>query len=127
MRILGIGGSGHDFSCALMENGKIICAVEEERLSREKHALGLRSILLGSYEYCLKNGKADMIITTDIVNDGIFQEKKSLWEYIKINHHLAHAASSYFTSGFSQAAVLVLDGGGSGSDELYESCSLGYA
>jgi len=31
-----------------------------------------------------------------------------------VDHHLAHAASAYFTSGFSDAAVLTWDGGGDG-------------
>ena len=30
-----------------------------------------------------------------------------------IGHHLAHAASTYYTSGFPEAAVLVVDGNGS--------------
>lgn len=36
-------------------------------------------------------------------------------EIIFVNHHLAHAASSFFVSGFDQAAIISLDG--SGGDE----------
>ncbi len=32
-----------------------------------------------------------------------------------IDHHLAHAASAYFTSGFEHALVVTMDGGGDGS------------
>jgi carbamoyltransferase len=37
-----------------------------------------------------------------------------------INHHLAHATSAYFTSGFSRATVVTMDGGGDGdSSHIY--------
>lgn len=41
---------------------------------------------------------------------------------IFVNHHMAHAASSYFSSGFEEANVISLDGSGGG-----ESGVLGYA
>ena len=31
---------------------------------------------------------------------------------IQINHHLAHAASVYYTSGFNNSAILIVDGNG---------------
>lgn len=37
-----------------------------------------------------------------------------------INHHLAHATSAFFTSGFSEAMVVTMDGGGDGdSSHIY--------
>lgn len=36
MKILGINAFGHDTSAALVIDGKLIAAVEEERLNREK-------------------------------------------------------------------------------------------
>ena len=42
MYILGIGGLVHDASVALMKDGVIVAAVEEERFARVKHAVGLR-------------------------------------------------------------------------------------
>jgi carbamoyltransferase len=33
-------------------------------------------------------------------------------EFVFVDHHLAHAASAFFASGFEQAAVLVIDGSG---------------
>lgn len=41
MLILGISDSRHDRSVCLFENGNIVAAIEEERLSRYKHALQL--------------------------------------------------------------------------------------
>jgi len=38
-----------------------------------------------------------------------------------VNHHLAHATSAYFTSGFDDATVVTMDGGGDGaSSHVYE-------
>ncbi len=38
-----------------------------------------------------------------------------------VDHHLAHAASAYFTSGFDDATVVTMDGGGDGcSSHVYE-------
>jgi carbamoyltransferase len=38
-----------------------------------------------------------------------------------VDHHLAHAASAYFTSGFEDALVVTMDGGGDGScGHVYE-------
>jgi carbamoyltransferase len=38
-----------------------------------------------------------------------------------LNHHYAHAASAYYTSGFEDALVVTLDGGGDGaSSQVYE-------
>ena len=33
-------------------------------------------------------------------------------EFVFVDHHLAHAASAYFASGFDEASILVLDGSG---------------
>ena len=41
-----------------------------------------------------------------------FNKKK----IIQIDHHLAHAASVFFTSGFKESAILIIDGLGSNLD-----------
>jgi len=38
MIVLGINGAYHESSACLLRDGKIVCAVEEERLNRRKHA-----------------------------------------------------------------------------------------
>lgn len=50
MYILGINNSGYDTSCALMKDGKIICAICEERLIREKRT---KNFPLKALNYCL--------------------------------------------------------------------------
>ena len=37
MKILGINIASHDTSAALIVDGKLICAFEEERFNKEKH------------------------------------------------------------------------------------------
>src|SRR6185312_16835271 len=38
--------------------------------------------------------------------------------FLTLSHHLAHAVAAYATSGFSEAAILVVDGIGSPFDDL---------
>ena len=53
MNILGIAAPfGHDSSAALLVNGKVVAAVEEERFTRKKHADGQMPI--NAIKYCLK-------------------------------------------------------------------------
>ena len=37
MRIVGTYMGGHDFNVAIVQDGRVVAAVEEERLSRHKH------------------------------------------------------------------------------------------
>ena len=52
MNILGINFSHADTSAVLLSDGKIICAIEEERFSRIKHHAGFPK---HSIDYCLKS------------------------------------------------------------------------
>ena len=53
MIVLGLGGAvGHDPAAALVVNGKIIAAAEEERFNRNKHSKGLTPE--SSAQFCLK-------------------------------------------------------------------------
>ena len=168
MKILGIASPfGHDPSAALMINGKVIAAVEEERFIREKHADGKRPV--NAIKYCLKvagikpadidliaypwsydilhkqrfeyffrtvkeipsralkkvfrnnhefNNQKNFI--ADTLGDCGFDNSKVKIKWIE--HHLAHAASSYYFSSMDEAAILSIDGGGELTATL-----LGYA
>ena len=50
MKILGISAFYHDSSCALLDEGKIICAAQEERYTRKKHDPGFP---VHSLRFCL--------------------------------------------------------------------------
>ena len=57
MIIFGIGGSAHDFSSCIVQDGKIRIMLEEERITRNKHALGFRSHFFRSKAYVMDNMK----------------------------------------------------------------------
>ncbi len=136
MYIIGLGGSLHDFSACLMKDGKIVVAIEEERITRQKHAIDKKILqeailnnqiwkltnqidkntLKESVEYCLKYegitiSDVDYVITTD--SNMYLPYIKTLDNVVFIRHHIAHAASAYYTSGYNEAAILVVDGRGS--------------
>ena len=55
MIVLGLGGAvGHDPAAALVIDGKVIAAADEERFNRNKHAKGLQPEL--ATQFCLKQG-----------------------------------------------------------------------
>ena len=57
MNILGFNAYGHDSGAALLVNDKIVCAVEEERLNRKKHAGGFPKL---SIQCCLDQEQLHM-------------------------------------------------------------------
>ncbi|WP_068776321.1 carbamoyltransferase C-terminal domain-containing protein [Paenibacillus sp. FJAT-26967] len=118
MNILGIGGSIHDFSACLVRRGEVRYAVEEERLNRVKHCLGMGGKLFRckAAEYCLEAEglharSLDLIVGNDLIEPVYFMKYGK--EIKLINHHLAHASSAFYPSPYKQAAVLVADGRGS--------------
>lgn len=134
MYILGLGGSNHDFSACITKNEKIMCMIEDERITRNKHAKDLGVLLSQGFsrKYCLNEtkidiSKIDLIVTNDIVNPAILFH---LNDVQMINHHLAHAASVFFCSPFEEAAILIVDSVGSkekiGDSFRYESITYAY-
>ncbi|MEW2085654.1 carbamoyltransferase C-terminal domain-containing protein [Streptomyces sp. NPDC005283] len=118
MRVLGLGGSHHDFCAALVQDGAVLSAVEEERLTRKKIAFGLgprlQRCLAANYvlaEAGIGVDDVDLVIANDFVNPvyTLRYHDRIHW----MGHHLAHAASTFYTSPFERAAVLVMDGRGS--------------
>jgi carbamoyltransferase len=151
MRILGISCYFHDAAAALLEEGILIAAAEEERFSRIKHdyAFPQRAI-----RFCLDRGritgadldyvaffekpfvKFDRIVRSAIAtaprSHAVFRKAMTTWMLDKlwvkgrirdtvglpddrilfVEHHQSHAASAFFCSPFSEAAVLTVDGVG---------------
>ena len=52
MKILGISAFYHDSAAAIIEDGKILAAAQEERFSRKKHD---SSFPIQSIRYCLEH------------------------------------------------------------------------
>jgi carbamoyltransferase len=115
-RAVGIGGSIHDFAaCIIDENGQIF-AIEDERINRIRYSLGASDPCEPSLKYCLDwQGMAasdiDEIMGNDMLDPFINHDH---FPHLNMeNHHKTHAYSTFFTSAFEEAAILVLDGAGS--------------
>lgn len=154
MRILGINSAYHESAAALLVDGQVVAAAEEERFSRIKHGKPARvdnpdELPLESIRYCLEYAGVrpedidaiaysfdpDLRASQFIVDDqteagdwGTEEGEKTFLSQLRsvpdalaaagfqeqrltyIPHHLSHAASSFYPSGFEDAAILVADG-----------------
>ena len=106
-------------------------AISEERLIRKKYSY---TFPLHSIKYCMEHFKIKSLDDIDLLVSDIIREPKwyrsspsfnvKEFDYIKeklnfsekkivqIGHHLAHASSVYYTSGFKDSAILIMDGNG---------------
>ena len=126
MKVLGFS-NGHDKGAVVIEDGEIRVGITQERLTRVKHDGGYQGgkIPWESINYCLNYlgwsyNDLDLVVysTTEMVDD-VHQQFQNKVRNFNINklffipHHLAHAYSSFFSSGFDEAAVIVADASGS--------------
>jgi len=84
MKILGINIASHDTSAALMVDGKLICAFEEERFNKEKHT---KAFPINAIKECLKvsKNKINSIDYIAVSTDPIRQIRK-FWLEGAIKH-----------------------------------------
>jgi len=68
MYILGISGFYHDSAAALVQDGKILAAAQEERFTRKKHDFEFPK---NAVEYCLKKAKLNI----DEIDQLVFYDK----------------------------------------------------
>src|SRR3989338_5312459 len=157
MYVLGISCFFHDSSAALLKDGIIVAAAEEERFTRKKHD---NTFPINAINYCLKSQN---ITINEISYIGIyekpllkferllsqhlecfplsfktfissipawFNEKLRIPKIIRkklkykgdvlfIDHHMAHAASSFLVSPFEKSAILTVDGVGEWTTTAY--------
>jgi carbamoyltransferase len=157
MRVLGLSAFYHDSAAALVEDGRIVAAAQEERFTRKKHDAGFPRHALA---YCLDASginldgvdhvvfydkpflKFERLLETYLsfapagfksfrmaiplwLREKLFQKqllrdelrrfsKKFSWneKLLFTEHHQSHAASAFFPSPFSEAAILTMDGVG---------------
>jgi carbamoyltransferase len=158
MYILGISGHHRNAAAALLKDGRILAAIEEEKLARVK-SIGISQCGGAPYEaigYCLEaagvgideidyvtyylkphrllkrqSGFCEKFIpqyssgvddlkaasvsefrdrtrTLNLVRRLLGQQSKA----VTVDHQLAHAAGSFYLSGFDRAAILILSGRG---------------
>ncbi|NBO32362.1 MAG: hypothetical protein EBV05_12475, partial [Cyanobacteria bacterium WB6_1B_304] len=126
MRVLGFS-VGHDKGAVIIEDGKILIGITQERISRIKHdgAYSEGTLPEAAILYCLNETELtfddiDLFVysTTEII-DETYVKLKLIYPGLKedklifIPHHLAHAYSSFFSSEFDDAVVIVADASGS--------------
>jgi len=129
MKILGINCLNHDAGISLIEDGEILFAAHSERYSRLKNDMHLNDDIVNE---ALSFGKPDKIVYYEKpwnkkirqLYAGQYSEVFSFQNmpgtYLKkwfdtscieyVDHHKSHAAAGYFTSKFSEAVVVVIDG-----------------
>lgn len=142
MNIIGLSAFYHDSSCCLLRDGKLIAAAAEERFSRLKHdarlpvqafryclqAGGLDIMDIDCIAYYENpdqkrsrqlwqaeqqgNPNTAYLFETFPVEQSIRECLGYEGPILFFDHHLSHAASSFYYSGFEQAALLTVDGVG---------------
>lgn len=119
MIIVSISIQGHDASTCILKNGEVILFLQEERASRIKHDSSSPFKML---EYVLKYVKyIDYLCLANIEE----KEEETIKEFFDLNkikvyntildnhnHHLYHASSAFYGSGYEESACLVIDGWG---------------
>tara|TARA_Y100000034_G_scaffold127174_1_gene179588 strand:+ start:1028 stop:2716 length:1689 start_codon:yes stop_codon:yes gene_type:complete len=136
MKILGIS-LGHDTNFCLVENGNVVEVIEAERFFRQKRyklhcvsmeespqASGFQYTKISELKLFLKNiiskwgSKYDYVAVQNQKREQEFENLKTLMsefsykDIINLNHHLCHAAGSFFTSPFKESVILSYDGAG---------------
>ncbi len=139
--ILGIQSyASHDSGACIIKfdkKNKFIdfVAISEDRLVRKKHTYAFP---VHSIYFCMKHFNIKKLSDISYLYSDWIKEKKwirsgsgynyQMYDYLKekflfnkkkifqINHHLCHAASVYYTSGFNKSAILVIDGLGSDNE-----------
>ena len=134
--VLGLNLS-HDRSAAIVRDGEVVVAVEEERLDRIKHSEGFlvqghferltKTLPMKAVAYCLDTADIgiddlDLVVANRPLGDGgirrtlrelPIRDKSKVRELPMPSHHLAHAATAYYSSGFDDSAILIIDQAGS--------------
>ena len=114
----------HDFSIAIFnDSGELLFLGEEERFNRVKHNNTVRMTFKALHYFLNTNNikKEDIQQVVVATNTDKFGEVSILKRALRENgirvdniayveHHLSHAASSFFTSGFNEAAIITIDG-----------------
>ncbi|MGA9769008.1 MAG: carbamoyltransferase C-terminal domain-containing protein [Blastocatellia bacterium] len=132
--ILGISAS-HNGAVCLLHGDEIVVAIQEERLSRIKRDRNYGAYTSLALEYCfdyakILPGDLSMVVlcvqgrtsapNQDLTRNPYLQILSNNIPVLKISHHFGHAVSAFATSGFKDAAVLVIDGVGSPVEDMSE-------
>lgn len=120
---------GHDKGAVLIKDGEIVVGITEERITRVKHDGAYNpNIPQLSMEYCINHENItyddislfvyNLTEGGDTIDEQFIQvTAQPLTKLRFIPHHIAHAFSTFHSSGFEEAAVLVADAMGSAINE----------
>jgi len=133
---------GHDSAAALFIDGELIAAAAEERFSRQKHTgdfpvntisyclaeggvtLGDVDEIVHSFDFAPHRAVYSFDPVTAALYRDVYSREAVLAQVTRyldgyprdrvgyVDHHLAHAASAYFCSGWDDCLVVVVDGMG---------------
>lgn len=147
--IVGISAFYHDSACCLLCDGKLIAAAEEERFTRIKHdssfpvnafkycleegKLSIKDIdCVVFYENPSKKLSRQIWSGFDFYDPKYgdmmdpWRPEKYIREYLGfqgeivfVDHHMSHAASAFYYSGFEDSAILIIDGVGEWATTSY--------
>lgn len=118
MAILGLGGLLGDAACAVLNNGELKAAIEENKLTRSWHTGRIPQAAVGE---CLRLAGITSEQVTSIAIARPFsrgpeselhialRDQFPNAEIVVVEHHQAHAASAFYPSPFEDAVVLTLD------------------
>lgn len=122
----GLKAGHHDGAAVLMQDGVIIAASEEERFTLGKHARG--DLPKGAIKYCLREAGISIqdvsFICSPLKTYPNYAQRVAEWVAFNFghspkvelyDHHMCHAASTYYSSGFDEATVVCLDNSGDNS------------
>lgn len=158
MYILGISCYYHDSAAAVLKDGKVVAAVEEERFSRMKFD---DDFPIQAIEFCMKEARINFsdLACVAFYDKSVLKFERLIDNYIAMaplglssflnvvpkwlhkrlwikseikkklkgfngpivfpEHHLSHAAYSYFSSPFEESAILTVDGVGEWSTTTF--------
>lgn len=151
--VAGLNHGAHDAACALLHEGQLVAWVEQERVSRRKHAtkespgLALRRALdfanidldqldcvaLGSDHarlaaWLFDSPEEQANVLRYCGHDHLFPQElfpagSRRPPLVTVSHHLSHVASAYYASGFKDAAGLVMDAMGEDNSTTLVRCN----
>jgi carbamoyltransferase len=126
MRILGLSKLSRDSAAALFDDHSIVTAIEEAKLTRLQEPSYVPRLAISRVLENLRLappnlsaiGLAELPPTNARKNAysvAAFQQLRHIFagnrRILRFDHHLSHAASAYYTSGFDRALILSLDEG----------------
>jgi len=121
MTILGLGGLLNDAACAVLKDGVLVAAVEQKKVARrfqpgELPADAIAACLrIAGVEPAGVDAVAIVRPFTRGPESAIQLQLRDMFpraEVVLVEHHLAHAASAWYASGFDEGVVLTLDRNG---------------